>query len=476
VKKYLIGVLVLAGAGGGALFWRGQAAAAAKPAGLAVTATSERRTLEVVVEAAGLVEPTRVIEVKSKASGEVLKVPVDTGDVVQKGTLLAEIDPRDVQSALEQAQADLESALVKAQVTEAHRSRMKELLGTRTATQEEYESAVDQAASAKAQVVRTKTALRLATERRGDVTIRAPGAGTVLSRSAEAGQIIASATSNVSGGTALFTMADLSQMQVRAKVSEADIGRIVPGQKVRISVEAYPDRSFPGEVVKVEPGAVVEQNVTLFPVLVRADNRAGLLRPGMNAEVQVEIASRADAVAVPSGAVVSLRDAVSAAKAVGVSEAAVRAAFPKSGGGERGSAGGVAAGERSNKAGASGGGSGGDAAVGGANGARGKSDDARGGGSTGGSAAAGVAVAEGGPGVLFVSSAGTTEARAVTLGLSDWEYTEVKAGLQAGEQVVLVSVAQLQKAQADSAQKMRDRAGGVVPGAAAPGASGGGRR
>ncbi|MFP2930483.1 efflux RND transporter periplasmic adaptor subunit, partial [Pyxidicoccus sp. 3LG] len=291
----------------------------------AAVATVERRDMELVAESAGLVEPLRVVEVKSKASGEVLRVHFDTGDKVEKDALLAEIDPRDVQNALAQAQADLESARVRFNTTDAQRLRLEELRKSGYVTQQEYETAVDAAANARAAKVRAETNLQLARERSRDVTIRAPSAGTLLERQIQPGLIIASATSNVSGGTTLFKMADLSVMQVRAKVDETDVGQIKPGLKARVTMEAYPGHTFMGEVVKVEPQALVEQNVTLFPVLVRLDNPEGLLRPGMNAEVSIEISRRRDAITVPNSAVVGLRDARSAAVAVGLTEDAVRA-------------------------------------------------------------------------------------------------------------------------------------------------------
>src|SRR5262245_373849 len=121
-------------------------------------------------------------------------------------------------------------------------------------------------------------------------------------------------------------MADLTTMQVRAKVDEVDIGQVRPGQRVRVSVDAYPGRSFEGGVAKIEPLAVVEQNVTLFPVLVRLANPEDLLRPGMNADVSIEIAAREDVVAVPNAAAVSPRDARTAAATLGIEELDLRAA------------------------------------------------------------------------------------------------------------------------------------------------------
>ena len=367
-----------------------------------------QRDLEITAEASGLVEPVQVVEVKSKASGEVLRVLADSGDRVEKGALLAEIDPRDVQSALAQAQADRDAAKVKAQVTDAHRARMKTLRDSQTVTQEEYEDAVDQASSAEADRVRAEAALRLAKERSLDVVIRAPSAGTVLTRSVQPGGIIASATSNVSGGTTLFTMADLSQMQVRAQVSEADIGRIAAGQTARITVEAYPGKTFIGTVMKIEPQAVVDQNVTLFPVLIQVDNREGLLRPGMNAEVAIEITHRSNVVAVPSTAVVAPKDAAKAARALGLDPSAMH--------GLRAPSGSTA------------------------------SDD-------------------GGPAVLFVERGAQIAPVAVRLGLSDWEFTEVKGGVQRGDEVVLVAAAEQAAQQQQQTDRFKQRMSGPVPGA-----------
>src|SRR5690606_10062403 len=160
--------------------------------------------------------------------------------------------------------------------------------------------------------------------------------GTIIQRSVEIGTIIASASQNISGGTSLLQMADLSQMQVRTLVDETDIGQIRPGQVARVMVEAYPGRVFVGEVLKIEPQAVVDQNVTMFPVLVLLDNAERLLNPGMNAEVQIEIARREDVVTVPNAAGVGVRDVIVAGTVLGLAGDELRATL---GGGMRSSGG-----------------------------------------------------------------------------------------------------------------------------------------
>ena len=110
-------------------------------------------------------------------------------------------------------------------------------------------------------------------------------------------------------------------------VDETDIGKVAVGQPARVTVEAYPNRVFHGEIFKIEPRAIVEQNVTMFPVLVHLDNREGLLKPGMNAEVEVEIARRDDAIAVPNAAVVAMRDVAAASEVLGLDPDIVRNAL-----------------------------------------------------------------------------------------------------------------------------------------------------
>ncbi|MGQ0813281.1 MAG: efflux RND transporter periplasmic adaptor subunit, partial [Gemmatimonadota bacterium] len=285
--------------------------------------TVEKRDLNVSAEAAGLVEPIQLVEIKSKASGEVMAVNVETGQEVERGVLLVQVEPRDVRNALAQAEADLEVAQARAETSGANRRRVQELRKSNVATEQELETAVLDEANARAQLIKAQTNLELARERMNDVTIRAPLDGTIIEKTVEPGSIIASASGTFGGGTTLLKMADLSVVQVRAMVDQTDIGKVEPGQSARVTVEAYPGRPFNGQVVKVEPSAVVEQNVTMFPVLIHLRNDERLLKPGMNTEVEIEIAERTDVAVIPNDAVVALRDATTAASALGISEDAM---------------------------------------------------------------------------------------------------------------------------------------------------------
>ena len=395
-------------------------------------APAERRDLEVRAEATGQIEPLRVVEVKSRVAGELKNITVETGSEVRQGQLLAEIDPRDVRNAFEQATADLEVARAQVATSAAQRKRVESLAGSGVLSPQDLENSQLAETNARAQLLKAETNLRLATEKTGDVTIRSPITGTVIEKGVEQGQIVASASGNVSGGTTLVKMADLGTVQARALVDEIDIGRIHPGQEAAVTVEAYPGRTFQGTVTKIEPKAVVEQNVTMFPVLVRLDNPERLLKPGMNAEVSIDIASRTGVVAVPNGAVVSLREAPSAGAVLGLKDADVRKSLA------------ALRPEREAK------------------GARGEGDER--------------------PGVVFVQGAQGPEPKTVVLGLSDWDFTEVVRGLEPGKEVYLISVARLQQQQDQFTSRMRERAGGGMfggggggqrPGGGPPG--GGGR-
>ena len=124
---------------------------------------------------------------------------------------------------------------------------------------EEFEAALLDEANSRAQLIKAETNVELARERMGDVTIRAPTDGIIISKTVEVGTIIQSASQNISGGSIIFTMADLSEMQVRTLVDETDMGLLSSGLEADVIVEAFPDRRFQGVIEKIEPQAVVEQ-------------------------------------------------------------------------------------------------------------------------------------------------------------------------------------------------------------------------
>lgn len=288
------------------------------------SASVELGTISVSVGSAGVIEPLAAVEVKSKASGEVLELLVETGDSVTTGDLLVRIDPRTVRNRLAQADAELKAALSRRSISESQMKRAELLVRQGTFTEADFEQAALELANAEAQVVSAEVAVENARIAVDDTEIRAPVSGTIIEKPVEKGQVISSPTQDVGGGTLLMKMADLSAVQVRALVDETDIGKVRPGMSARVTVAAYPNQPFDGEVVKIEPQAVVDQNVTMFAVIVSIQNPDGLLLPGMNAEVDVSIARSVDVMTIPVMALRTERDVRTTATILGIDEAELR--------------------------------------------------------------------------------------------------------------------------------------------------------
>jgi HlyD family secretion protein len=284
----------------------------------------EKRDIVVSAQASGSIKPDTLIEVRSQASGEVTEIKVQTGDVVGRGTLMVEIDPRTARNNVEQAQAALDVAKARVQNSTAAKRRSDELYQSQSISETERDAATLDFANSNAELVRTRVALENARIALEQTEVRSPINGTIITKTIERGSVITSSTSGVGGGTVLLTMADLNLVQVRSLVDETDIGKIQPGQRVTVMVDAYPNRQFEGQVAKIEPQAETAQNVTMFPVIVRIENREGLLRPGMNAEVEVHVGERRGVLAVSNSTLRTQRDVASAAAVLGLDPATVQ--------------------------------------------------------------------------------------------------------------------------------------------------------
>jgi HlyD family secretion protein len=284
----------------------------------------ERRTIVVSASASGAIEPVLTVDVKSKASGEIIGMNVQTGDDVKAEQLLASIDPRIPRNNLAQAQANLAVAEAQLANARAQLARSDTLFKAQAITETEYETARLGYANANAAVIRARSDLENSRDRMNDTKLRAPLAGTIITKNVELGTVISSPTTDVGGGTVLFRMANLDTVQVRTLVDETDIGKVQPGLLATITVDAYPNRPFEGAVLKIEPQASVQQNVTMFPVLVRIANPGHLLKPGMNTEVEIHVGRRENVIAVPNAALRTQRDVASAAQVLGLDPAQVQ--------------------------------------------------------------------------------------------------------------------------------------------------------
>ena len=324
------------------------------------TATIQRRDIVVNAEATGIIEPINVIEVKSKtASGQVTKMSIEIGTFVKPGDLIVQIDTTDLHTQFEQSKADFAAASSNFEVAKAQLTRQQQLFKERIITQSELETAQTAFANAQATQLRNQGTRDLNAQRLTDATVRASITGTIITKPVSLGQVIQAGGGSVSGGSVIATMADLTKVRARALVNETDIGAVAAGQPATVTVDAFPDRVFRGIVEKIEPSATVQQNVTMFPVLISLDNSEGLLRPGMNGEVAVLTDERLGVIAVPNDAIRSPREAAVAAGLLGLNPDSVRAKLRGPGGGNGGGRGGNGGGRGGSGGGAMGGGMGG---------------------------------------------------------------------------------------------------------------------
>ena len=271
------------------------------------------QTLDVSIEASGAIEAISSVEIKSKASGEVLFLGAEVGDSVNKGSTLAQIDQRTANNIVDQTLSDLEAAKVRLVNAESQYKRGKELHKNSSISDKDFEDIKENYAQAKSTVVRTEVSFENAKISLDDTLVKSPISGTIISRPVEVGQVISSPTSAFGEGSILMTMADLSKVRVRALVDEIDVGKVRLGQSVSIKVAAYRDKEFIGTVTKIEPKAYIQQNVTTFPVLIDIDNKENLLLIGMNTDVVIQILNKDVSLSVPTMSLRTRKDIYTAA-------------------------------------------------------------------------------------------------------------------------------------------------------------------
>jgi len=399
------------------------------PPGLVYQAVPvERREIVVSAEAAGVIEPYVTVEVKSKASGEILEVLADSGDRVEQGALLLRIDQRQLRNTLAQARADLEVTQARLANAVAQLRRSERLFQAESISETAYDEAVLGHATARAEVVRAEAALENSQIEMDDADVLAPISGTVLRRNVERGQVISSPTRDVAGGTMLLTMANLQRVRVRTLVDETDIGKIHPGLTATVTVAAYSDRPFHGSLLKIEPQSQTEQNVTMFPTLVGLDNPEGLLKPGMNCEVEIHVDRRDAVLAIPNAALRTRRDVDSAAEVLGLSLEDVRETL-------------AAAREPPPAA---------------------DSDQADPASATPSEKPRSFSL--GAQYIVFALIGGTPTARWIRTGLTDLDYSEVLEGLSETDSVLILPSAGLVRSQQQFQDRIRRVTGGGLPG------------
>jgi HlyD family secretion protein len=308
----------------------------------------EKGDLAKSVVATGKVTPITKVEVKSKASGIVKKLLVDYGDKVKKGQLLAQLDKEEIQAQVEQSRAAVEAAEASLTSSEADYERAKVdaegpdvpllkrayeraigmakqgVVSTSALedAQKNYELALNKQNVSKAQVtvLKAKIAqshgqlgqdranLKQLEEQLSYTDIESPIDGIVLSRDVEMGDAVSSILVLGSAATLVMTLGDTSQVYVKGKVDESDIGKVYLGQPARIKVESFKDKTFNGVVTKISPMGVEKDNVTTFEVRVSINNPGGELRAEMTANAEIILEEHKNVLQIPEGAIVYDKD------------------------------------------------------------------------------------------------------------------------------------------------------------------------
>lgn len=315
------------------------------------TAAVERGDVVSSVSATGTLSAVTTVKVGSQVSGIIAAIHADFNSVVRTGQLLAELDPTPFQASVDQRKADLERARAESRRAQLAWARQQRLHEAQIASQDEYDTALAGQEQAAAAVKQAEAALRQAEVNLANTRITSPIDGMVVDRQYDVGQTVAASFQ----APTLFTIAqDLTRMQVLANVDEADIGGVKVLQPASFTVDAYPDRTFAGEVSQVRLSPVTVQNVVTYPVVIDVPNDELKLRPGMTANVQIPVDERRGVLRVPNSALRFQPDpalVVDASKPQGASGAA----GPSDGqGGRRGGASGPFGGERRNGEGSGG--------------------------------------------------------------------------------------------------------------------------
>ncbi|GLI37537.1 efflux RND transporter periplasmic adaptor subunit [Geobacter hydrogenophilus] len=309
MKKFLIpAAAVLVVAGVAAYFTLNK-----KPETVFKTAKVERGDIVSTVSATGNLAAVVTVQVGTQVSGTIQKLFVDYNSPVKKGQIIAQIDPSLFSAQLEQTRGNYLNAQasllrVKADLEDARKNleRNRQLLKDGVVSQSDFDTADNRYQMAKAtvkategSVAQTRGAFSQSETNLRYATIRSPVDGIVVSRNVDVGQTVAASFQTPT----LFTIAqDLTRMEIDTSVDEADISRVQVGQPVSFTVDSYPENRFTGTVRQVRNAPVVTQNVVTYVVVIDVDNKDMKLKPGMTANVSIEIARKENVLKLPSAA------------------------------------------------------------------------------------------------------------------------------------------------------------------------------
>ncbi|MFZ9838358.1 MAG: efflux RND transporter periplasmic adaptor subunit [Opitutaceae bacterium] len=288
--------LLLAAGGGGAWYFLG--AKTEKKAEFQ-TVKVARGDIVQTVTATGDLQPVVTVDVGAQVSGQIKEVMVDYNSKVKAGDVLARIDESTFIQRLRQAEADLESTKANNQLIKLNVERTTGLHRQNLVSQAELDNVLAQLAQSNAQLLTRGAAVENAKVDLSRCVITAPIDGMILDRRTDKGRTV---NANMNAPVLFTLVNDLTKMQINAAVAEADIGTIAEGQEVKFTVDAFPNRSFPGKVRMVRNAASVQQSVVSYATIIDVANEDLRLKPGMTANVSIIVQQRSTVLRVANGA------------------------------------------------------------------------------------------------------------------------------------------------------------------------------
>ncbi|MDY6916018.1 MAG: efflux RND transporter periplasmic adaptor subunit [Candidatus Cloacimonadota bacterium] len=265
--------------------------------------------ITIKLEETGEIKPIKEIEIKSKVSGKILKFYVEEGDYVDKGDVIADVEP-DYNQAQEIARvnSNLRLAEIRLENAEEELQKVKQLYENNYISSEELDDAEDNLVEAKLNYEMTLQQYNLIKEIETTNNISkiiATASGTVIQKQVEEGEMVVSSTNSYSAGTVIFKVADLNRMIVETNINEVDISKISNTKRVDILVDAYPYSKYHGELIKIAAMAIEYNNVKVFPVEIEIMDVDEKLKPGMTANVSIIGQEKEDILVVPIRAIFS---------------------------------------------------------------------------------------------------------------------------------------------------------------------------
>ena len=321
IGRILIGATIVAGLVGGGIWFAKQRAAQA-PEQRYKLVTIEKGDVTQTVSANGTLNPVVLISVGTQVSGTVRKLFVDFNDKVKKGQPLLELDDALVAASERQSAANVINAQAALDLAQANEARIKQLFAQEYVSKQEYDQSQQALKSARAQLALARAQNERDRANVNFTVIRSPVDGVVIDRVVDIGQTVAASFQTP---TLIKIAQDLSEMRIDTSFAEADIGNIREGQKARFTVDAFPSRSFVGDVQQIRLNPTNTQNVVTYNVRINVANPDHLLLPGMTAYVNIGVQKREGTLLVPNAAL-RFKPAEAADKKPGNGQAAAQSA------------------------------------------------------------------------------------------------------------------------------------------------------